>query len=133
VSTDPSTLPVPLAKARNQFAEWRATRARQTERTPPALWKAAARCAARFGIYRTARALGVDYVCLKKRVTPATKRPRAPAPSRFVELLPPVLAPQPECVVELESRAGAKLRLELRGSAIPDLVELARRLGREEP
>ncbi len=132
MKSDPAALPAPLVDARNRFAEWRSTRARQTARTPPALWKAAARCAARFGIYRTARALGIDYVCLKRRVAPAAKPPQT-APSTFVELLPSVRSLPPECVVELESRAGTKLRIELRGSAIPDLVELALRFGREEP
>ena len=42
-----TTLPARLANARGRFAEWRSKRACRTERIPPALWKVAARCAAR--------------------------------------------------------------------------------------
>ena len=59
-------------------------------------------------------------------------KPARTAASPFVELVPSVRSSFPECVVELESRAGAKLRIELRGSAIPDLIDLARRFAREE-
>jgi hypothetical protein len=131
MTTDPSALPASLARARSRFAQWRSSRARQTERIPAALWKAAARCAARFGVHPTARALGLDYAALKRQMTSAAI-PARTAASSFVELLPSVRSSQPECVVELESKAGTKLRIELRGSAIPDLVELARRFGREE-
>jgi len=52
--------------------------------------------------------------------------------SPFVELVPSVRSSSPECVVEIENRAGGKLRIELRGAAIPDLIDLARRFTREE-
>ena len=132
MSSQPPDLPPPLSDVRIRFATWRSQRVRRTERIPPALWKAAARCAARFGIHRTARALGLDHSSLKRRMVP-TRTPVRTRRSTFVELVPPVSFSAPECVVELESPSGAKLRLELRGSAIPDLVELARRFGREEP
>jgi hypothetical protein len=32
----------------------------------------------------------------------------------------------------LENSAGAKLRIELRGPAVPDIIELAHRFGRDE-
>ncbi len=54
------------------------------------------------------------------------------AASPFVELVPSVRSSSPECVVEIENRAGAKLRIELRGPAIPDLIDLAHRFTREE-
>lgn len=126
-----SSDPAPLADARKQFSEWRSNRARRTERIPLALWKAAARCAVRFGIHPTARALGLDYAALKRRM-PLVAKPARTVDSPFVELVPSVRSSSPECVVELENRAGAKLRIELRGSAIPDLIDLARRFTREE-
>ena len=132
MTADSLVLPAMLAAARNRFARWRSKRACRSERIPPALWKVAARCAVRFGIYRTARSLGLDYACLKRRVVPAGK-PIQRSAEPFVELLPSVRLSQPECVVEVENRAGAKLRIELPGSAVPDVVELARRFGREEP
>ena len=131
ISSDPNPLPALLAGTRSKFAEWRSKRARRTERIPPALWKAAARCAARFGIHPTVRALGLDYAALKRQVAPVAKSARTVA-SPFVELVPSVRSSSPECVVELENRAGSKIRIELRGAAIPDLIDLARRFTRDE-
>ena len=130
-SSDPNPLPTLLAGARSKFTEWRSKRASRTERIPPALWKAATRCAGRFGIHPTARALGLDYAALKRRMAPVAKPARTVA-SPFVELVPSVRSSSPECVVELENRAGAKLRIEFRGAAIPALIALARRFAREE-
>jgi hypothetical protein len=130
-SSDPNTLPVLLVGARNKFTEWRSKRASRTERIPPALWKAATRCAERFGIHPTARALGLDYAAIKRRMPLVAKPPQSEA-SPFVELVPSVRSSFPECVVELENRTGGKLRIELRGSAIPDLIDLARRFARDE-
>ena len=130
-SSDPNTLPVLLVGARSKFTEWRSKRASRTERIPPALWKTATRCAERFGIHPTARALGLDYASLKRRM-PLVAKPAQSAASPFVELVPSVRSSSPECVVELENRAGAKLRIELRGGAIPDLIDLARRFTRDE-
>jgi len=77
-------------------------------------------------------------MAVKRRVKAAAAPSVAvPAPAKtppaFVELVSPRRDGHPECVLELENRMGAKLRLELRGSAIPHLVELVRRFGRDEP
>ena len=125
MSSDPVALPAPLADAQTRFAEWRSRRVRRTERIPAVLWRAAARCAARFGVHPTARALGLDSGALKRQMAPT---PDAP----FVELIPSLGASPPECILELENSAGAKLRIELRGPAVPDIIELAHRFGRDE-
>jgi hypothetical protein len=129
--SEPTPFPPLLADARSQFAEWRSSRLRSTERIPPALWKAAARCAARFGIHPTARALGLDYAALKRHM-PTVAKPTPAVASPFVEFVPSALSAAPECVVELENRSGSKLRIELRGGAVPDIIDLARRFAREE-
>ena len=128
---DDSSLPALLAAARHRFGEWRSTRT-QPCRIPPALWRVAVRCAAKYGVYRTVRALGLDYKCLKGRLEAARGAPVvARSAARFVELALPARSGPPECTVEIENRQGAKLRLELRGSAVPDLVALARRFAAE--
>lgn len=66
-------LPAPLERVRGRFERWR----RAEARIPKALWGAAVKAAGRYGIHRTARALGVDYYTLKRRVegqTLAAKR-----------------------------------------------------------
>jgi hypothetical protein len=94
----------------------------------------AVRCGLKYGVYRTVRALRLDYTSLKKRVLAAGGRasaPPRPAPA-FVELVAPALSGPAECVVEVARPGGAKLRVELRGSAVPDVSELARRFTAEE-
>src|SRR5688500_18660999 len=88
MTPDDPRLPTDVAAARQRFEHWRSTRSKPY-RIPEPLWKAAVRCAAKYGVYRTCRALGLDYNCLKRRVM-ATAVPVPPiAPPTFVELVPP--------------------------------------------
>src|SRR5207302_870482 len=77
----------------------------------------------------------LDYYDLQKRFEAST----SPAPVEksslpsFVELVPApcrangtTSAPVPECLVELESPGGAKLRIHWKGTAAPDLAALGR-------
>lgn len=125
-------LPARLAAARRRFDDWRATRRRPCP-IPPGLWKAAVRCAAKHGVYRTVRALGLDYNSLKRRVEAAAGAPPVPSsPQGFVELVRPASPRGPgECTLEVERPGGAKLRVELRGAVLPDLADLARRFAAE--
>jgi hypothetical protein len=124
-------LPVRLAAAQRRFFVWRSKRGDKIERIPPALWAAAVGCAEQYGVNRTARSLGLDYACLKRRMHAGSPVGTTASSSAFVEFIAPG-ASAPECVLEVESRAGAKLRIELRGSAVPDVVDLARRFSRED-
>jgi hypothetical protein len=85
--------------------------------------------AAECGVPRTAQALRVNYVVLKRRVDagrPAQDRHSTkPVRPAFIELLPSQLTAAPECVLELEDSRGAKLRIQLR--SVPDIATLARR------
>lgn len=132
MTTDDAPLPARLATARRRFEEWRSTRTRPC-RIPPELWKAAVRCATQFGVYRTVCALGLDYNAVKRRMKADGGRQLGVSrPVRFVELAALGRNAPPECTVELESRQGVKLRLELRGSGVPDLVDLVRRFTAED-
>jgi hypothetical protein len=124
-------LPTRLESTRERFETWRSGRPSQACPIPTDLWAAAARCGSQFGYYRTAQVLGLDSGKLKRQAEALGKRPRKSVPG-FVELVAPGRGALAECVVELENRAGAKLRIELRGSAIPDLIDLARRFTSDE-
>ena len=66
---------------RHQLAEWRKEHPRRTP-LPDEIWKVAVELARRHGLYRTARALPIDYVNLRKRLnTTVAARPE------FVEVL----------------------------------------------
>jgi hypothetical protein len=89
----------------------------------------------RYGINRTATALGIEYYSLKKRAqthqVPSRRaaksaRRKHPVPA-FVEL-PAAPAGTTECVIEMEKAGGPKMRIHLKGVAAPDLVSLSRGL-----
>ena len=72
--------------------------------------------AGRYGLHPTAKALRMDYMRLKKRLSPeAEGRRRVPrsAPPAFLELLAPATG-LAECVVELEPASG-KMRVAMKG------------------
>ena len=126
-----------VEQLRRRFVEFRQAHAERS-RLPQELWAAAAQLARRDGITATARALGVDRPSLQRwtdRLEPrastrvpksAQRRPQdgggAPA---FVELLADSMGTS-SCRMEVESRHGGKLRLELKGVAISQLTELIR-------
>ena len=65
----------------------------------------------------------LDYYDLKKRMNAATVSQGA-VPS-FIELSPTAAVSVPECIIDLESRNGAKMRIQIKGTGIPDLHELS--------
>ncbi|MDP9114223.1 MAG: hypothetical protein M3O20_11155 [Acidobacteriota bacterium] len=127
-----------VEQARRRFAEFRQAHAVRS-RLPEELWATAAKLARRDGITATARVLGVDRPSLQKwtdRLEPRTsaKSPRSPrrhprgrnAAPTFVELLTASTATATNCVVEVESASGGKLRLDLKTIATSQLAELIR-------
>lgn len=118
-----------LSQLKRQFEKWRALR-RVGERIPPQLWEGAVSAAADHGAYRVARELNLDYAVLKRRAAPAAGDAPAGALAapHFVELFAPSGPTMPvagaQCVVELANARGAKMRLELRGSALAGLPAL---------
>lgn len=143
-------VPVAVKRLQRRLERWRRTR-RGRDRIPEELWGLAVEAVSTYGLNKTARALGLDYYSLKKRVESAVDDPRGPAPRRgpkvrpvakavavaprFVELAPlagvvepalPTSRVVPECLLEFERAGGAKLRVQSRGVAVADLVALGR-------
>jgi len=111
-----------LEKTRRCIARWRARRPYRGTAMPAALWAAAVALARQHGLYTTARTLHVDYGSLKKR-RDAGGGGRGPAPA-FIELpaaRPTGLGP---CVIDLEGRRGRRMRIEVAGVTVADLVTL---------
>jgi hypothetical protein len=107
---------------RKRLEAWRKTH-KSRSRIPTHLWDSAARVAGQCGLNRTAKALHLDYYDLKKRMNGAAVS-QGPVPS-FIELSPPAAVSIPECIIELESRSGAKMRIQVKGMGIPDLHALS--------
>lgn len=133
-------LPARLEGTRRRFDRWRRTR-KGRSRIPEPLWALAVKAAGKYGLYRTAQALRLDYYALKKRVEAAGSLNRTtlrrasdgkatsadgPAVATFVELAPSVSGGSGECILELEDPGGAKMRVHLKGVEAPDLAALSR-------
>ncbi len=105
-----------VERVRQRFERWRRTRKKRSP-TPERLWRAAVQVAGSYGVNKTARALGLDYYELKKRlqVAPGAQAAEEGAIGRFVEVVAALPAVNGECVVEVESAGGTKMRVHLKG------------------
>ena len=112
-----------LQAAHRQFEQWRRVR-HPGDRIPDRLWRLAVAAARRLGVSRTARMLHLESQKLKRLVAAASPASRA-APA-FVELLAPPAGSGGDCTIEIEGRHGGRLRVQLRGAPVPDLVALSR-------
>jgi len=92
------------------------------------LWAAAVRLAQQHGLYRTARALRLDYGALKAHVERADRVDDVAGQPTFVELGPVMARQVNECVIELDAPRGTT-RLRVSGVTVADLVALTRALG----
>ncbi len=116
-----------LEQLKQRFICWRESR-KQGERIPQALWAAAVGEAKQYGVYQVARALRLDYTCLKRLAGPGG-REKSPAKidTEFVELFAAPASKAPpscECIVELHNVRGAKMRVELNGAGLAGLASL---------
>ena len=114
-----------LETARRRLEQWRQGREGRS-RIPNALWAEATKLGCKYGVYRTARMLRLDYQCLKDRVTAASKESsKRRKKHTFVEV-PFNGRAAGECTVEIESGSGSKLCVQLKGSAVSEVSSLAR-------
>jgi len=117
---------------RLRFEEFRNRHDKRT-RFPEELWRGAAELAGKRGINTVARTLRLDANSLKKwMVQGAAAQPtkqkdieRAKKPA-FVELFAPAAGAAGDCVLEVESPKGGKLRLEWKGVSSAELTQLIR-------
>ena len=135
-------VPARLEGLRRRFERWRQSRKVRT-RIPEPLWAAAVKLADQYGIHRTAKTLRVDYYALKERVEqnavsasgqqdPAATASKMVAEAEFLELPSAAWPGSGECTVELEDASGAKMRVHLKGFAVPDLAALTRSFWQRE-
>lgn len=116
-----------LARLRRRFDQWRRTRAHPRSPIPKALWANAVAVARQQGLYRTARALRLDYGGLRAHVEAADSPGRPRRPPAFVELSGSTLTDLNPCVIELTGPGGT-VRLRVPGLALADLATLSRTL-----
>lgn len=112
-----------------RLKEWRKHHQAPTP-LPDEIWEEAAEVAAFHGVYQTSRALGLNYANLKKRVDGVRDAVQAlsalpPGPT-FVELLAPMPAVVGECALEVATRQGARMRVEMRNVPVSGLASILR-------
>ena len=117
-------LPKDLAQARSRFEAWRQRR-QGGRRIPQPLWDLAVQLASEHGVSRTATALGLDYYSLKKQAEAVAQQLPSQSPA-FVELPAPIVVGK-QALFELDSGAGATMRVQLLGYDTADVEALARR------
>jgi hypothetical protein len=116
-----SEQPVRVERVRRRVERWRARRAHPKSRMPGGLWAAAVALARQDGLYRTARALGLDYASLKRHVAGGNAAGARPT---FVEL---PARPLVEYVIEIDGRQ-ATVRVRVPGMPLADLARLGQLL-----
>lgn len=126
IRTEGYQLPLPLHRGVERFQQWREMRQRGA-RIPAPLWTLATELAAIYGVCKAASALKLDYYSLKRRASQSTSAAAADR-TDFLELPPPALSAAAECLIECENSAGDKMRIHLKGIALPDLAALSRNL-----
>jgi hypothetical protein len=118
-------IPEPIVQLLRQLEQFRSTHPRRAK-LPDSLWQAAVELARQHGVYPVAHPLRLDYMGLKKRLGRVPDlRPKATRPA-FVELTAPHSATLEEYVIEFESSAGSKMRIQWKTTAPPDWTNLLR-------
>lgn len=106
---------------------WRSSH-RAPARIPAEIWDEAAELARQHGVGPVARALKLDYACLKKRVGAAgVLAPTTTTTTTFVEFLP-AFDRLEQCTVELQSARGTQVRVKLETMSAASLVTVLRGL-----
>ena len=114
---------------REQVCEWRRTRTKLGA-MPVELWEAAAGLAAKHGVYAVARAVGVEYSALRRRVE-ALDRPGlakrselAPAFVEFRSLSPEGSTTPVETVLELSDGGKRRMTIRVGAGASMDIAQV---------
>src|SRR5581483_3243178 len=100
-----SPIPEDLKEMKHRLAEWRGQTVRKP--LPDPLWQPIVKLARKYGLYRTAKSLPIDYGTLKRRCDGHPVKRKSSAPASFVELIAPPTN-STGCVVEM-------LRIETKG------------------
>src|ERR1022692_3485893 len=120
--------PRELSRMRQRLDDWRKGNARGVA-FPEKLWASAGRLAQRHGVFRSARALGLEYNKLKRasdgavgRISGEAKRPAVQKAMRFIELTGALPGSPRECRLSLRKLSGQRLQVEMAPGAAAEVV-----------
>jgi hypothetical protein len=118
-------IPEAIAQLQGQLEQFRSAHPLRTK-LPDAVWQAAVELARQHGIYPVAHPLRLDYVGLKRRLGRVSGRRHRKGKPAFVELVAAAPSRPEECVIELESSGGSKMRIQWKTAGPPDWTSLLR-------
>lgn len=122
-----------LESLRCRFTVWRRSGGKG-RRIPEPLWSAATELGVKLGTHRVAKALGLDYSHVKRRVEQrrALSLAHAEAEPAFVEFCLPEVDDKIPCEIEFEGNRG-RFTIRLAGAGEAQIVSLAEVLSRPVP
>jgi hypothetical protein len=120
----PVEIPSEIKELSRQVELWRSDPSR-CRRMPEPLWISAVKIARNYGACRVARCLRLDYYSLKERMRSGTETASPKQKPAFIEL-PAFPVAEPECNIEVEHPHGARMRIHVKGTALPDLASITR-------
>jgi len=132
MSTQKSSRKPSLKKVQGQFSNWRKTR-KSRGPIPEALWDAAISLAGSYSVHQISKGLRLNHTAVKDRVEISRNIIIEEAPqTTFVEL-PPLNQPMSieEFRLDLENKAGAKMKIHVKGHTDIDLLALTQTFWRE--
>jgi hypothetical protein len=123
----PVLVPAEIQELSRQIEQWRSTRVHRMPMPDP-LWTLATNLARQYGVARVARFLHLDYYSLKERIQSPARHEVAARESgpTLIELPHLTATPVSECSIELEHPRGSKMRIHVKGAALPDIAALTR-------
>ena len=114
-----------LADVQKRFETWRKTRKKRTP-IPKELWEAAIALLPDHTPYEISKALSINFSRLEKQILSARReQPIIKHPS-FIELDIGRNNSTGECIVEVENRAGSKMKLYFKNKPSLDLMEFGK-------
>jgi len=127
--------PPTLEQVREQFKDWRQSREKRSA-IPDALWQAAIHLCQDYSISKISSTLRLNHAVIKQRVQACGltnhPEPSIPVPS-FIELDVNPSKSVSECIVEMEEKGGARMRMYFKGEAGLDFLELGKAFWNKRP
>jgi len=118
-------IPEAIAQLQSQLEQFRSTHPLRTK-LPEAIWQAAVELARQHGVNAVAYRLRLDYAGLRRRLGGGASIRHRKARPAFVELVTTAPSRPEECVIELESSGGSKMRIQWKTAGPPDWTGLLR-------
>ena len=134
MTTQKSSRKPTLKKVQAKFESWRKTR-KSCGPIPESLWDAAISLAGSYSVHQISKGLRLNHTAVKDRVEISRNIIPEEAPqTTFVEL-PPLNQPMlvEEFSLDLENKAGAKMKIHVKGHTDIDLLALTQTFWRQRP